>query len=111
MTPGRREPSFANWPQVANLRSAAFQRRSISPLNWRHPVTPSFVTTLAFLVLLSLQASAQPAQIEKNISMRMALMIIDGVLEQCTKDGYKVSVVVVNKAGMVAASVGGDGTN
>ena len=73
-------------------------------------MTPSFVTTLAFLVLLSLQASAQPAQIEKNISMRMALMIIDGVLEQCTKDGYKVSVVVVNKAGMVAASVRGDGT-
>ena len=43
--------------------------------------------------------------------MKMALMIIEGTLEQCTKDGYKVSVVVVDKAGNVAASVRGDGTN
>jgi uncharacterized protein GlcG (DUF336 family) len=38
-------------------------------------------------------------------------MIIEGTLEQCTKDGYKVSVIVVDKAGNVAASVRGDGTN
>ena len=42
--------------------------------------------------------------------MKMALMIIEGTLEQCTKDGYKVSVVV-DRAGNVAASVRGDGTN
>jgi uncharacterized protein GlcG (DUF336 family) len=56
-------------------------------------------------------ASAQAPQNEKNVSMKMALMIIDGTLEQCTKDGYKVSVVVVDKGGNVAASVRGDGTN
>jgi uncharacterized protein GlcG (DUF336 family) len=43
--------------------------------------------------------------------MAMALAIIQGTLEQCTKDGYKVSVVIVDKAGNVAASVRGDGTN
>ena len=56
-------------------------------------------------------ASAQAPQVEKNVSMKMSLMIIEGTLEQCTKDGYKVSVIVVDKAGNVAASVRGDGTN
>ena len=56
-------------------------------------------------------ATAQAPQVEKNVSTKMALMIIEGTLEQCTKDGYKVSVVVVDKGGNVAASVRGDGTN
>jgi uncharacterized protein GlcG (DUF336 family) len=56
-------------------------------------------------------ASAQAPQVEKNVSMAMALAIIQGALEQCTKDGYKVSVTIVDKAGNVAASVRGDGTN
>src|SRR5882724_5497948 len=56
-------------------------------------------------------ALAQAPQVEKNVSMAMALAIIQGTIEQCTKDGYKVSVTVVDKAGNVAASVRGDGTN
>src|ERR1700704_776668 len=56
-------------------------------------------------------ASAQAPQVEKNVSMAMALAIIQGTLEQCTKDGYKVSVTIVDKAGNVAASIRGDGTN
>jgi len=56
-------------------------------------------------------ANAQAPLVEKNVSMKMALMIIEGTLEQCTKDGYKVSVIIVDKAGNVAASVRGDGTN
>jgi len=43
----------------------------------------------------------------KNVSMAMALAIIQGTIEQCTKDGYKVSVTVVDKAGNVAGSVRG----
>ena len=43
--------------------------------------------------------------------MAMAQAIIAGAMEQCTKDGYKVSVVIVDKAGLVAASLRGDGTN
>jgi len=56
-------------------------------------------------------ASAQAPQVEKNVSMGMALAIIQGTIEQCTKDGYKVSVTIVDKAGNVAASIRGDGTN
>jgi len=66
---------------------------------------------VAVSLAFSAPAGAQAPQIEKNVSMKMALMIIEGTLEQCTKDGYKVSVVVVDKAGNVAASVRGDGTN
>ena len=62
-------------------------------------------------VLAASPALAQAQQVEKNVSMAMALAIIQGTLEQCTKDGYKVSVVIVDKAGNVAASVRGDGTN
>jgi uncharacterized protein GlcG (DUF336 family) len=55
-------------------------------------------------------ACAQAPQVEKNVSMGLALAIIQGALEQCTKDGYKVSVTIVDKGGNVAASIRGDGT-
>ena len=70
---------------------------------------------LAVLASLSVLAAppalAQAPQVEKNVSMAMAIAIIQGALEQCTKDGYKVSVVIVDKGGNVAASIRGDGTN
>jgi uncharacterized protein GlcG (DUF336 family) len=56
-------------------------------------------------------ANAQAPLIEKNVSMKMAQAIIEGAIEQCTKDGYKVSVVIVDNAGVVRASLRGDGTN
>ena len=62
-------------------------------------------------VLVAESAFAQAPQVEKNVSMAMALAIMQGTIDQCTKDGYKVSVTVVDKAGNVAASVRGDGTN
>lgn len=62
-------------------------------------------------ILVTGPALAQAPLVEKNVSMAMALAIIQGTLEQCTKDGYKVSVTIVDKGGNVAASVRGDGTN
>jgi len=62
-------------------------------------------------VLATSPALAQAPQVEKNVSMAMALAIIQGTIEQCSKDGYKVSVTIVDKAGNVAASIRGDGTN
>ena len=62
-------------------------------------------------VLATSPALAQAPQVDKNISMAMALSIIQGTIEQCSKDGYKVSVTIVDKAGNVAASIRGDGTN
>jgi len=70
------------------------------------------LAALASASMLAIEpASAQAPQVEKNISMGMALAIIQGALDQCTKDGYKVTVTVVDKAGLVAGQVRGDGTN
>jgi uncharacterized protein GlcG (DUF336 family) len=71
--------------------------------------------SLALLASASLlvagPALAQAPQVEKNVSMAMMLAIMQGALDQCTKDGYKVSVAIVDKGGNLAAAVRGDGTN
>jgi uncharacterized protein GlcG (DUF336 family) len=71
----------------------------------------SLVLVASASVLVAGPALAQAPQVEKNVSMAMALAIIQGTIEQCTKDGYKVSVTIVDKGGNVAASIRGDGTN
>jgi uncharacterized protein GlcG (DUF336 family) len=70
----------------------------------------SFAVLASASVLAAAPALAQAPQVEKNISMAMAMAVMQGVLDQCTKDGFKVSVVIVDKGGNVAASVRGDGT-
>ena len=62
-------------------------------------------------VLVTSPALAQAPQVEKNVSMAMAMAIMQGAIDQCTKDGYKVSVVIVDKGGNLAAAIRGDGTN
>lgn len=42
--------------------------------------------------------------------MKMALAIVEGAIERCTNDGYRVSVVVVGRAGDIVAFLRGDGT-
>lgn len=70
---------------------------------------------LALLASISMIASApafaQAPQVEKNVSMAMSLAIIQGAIDQCSKDGYKVSVTVVDKSGAVAGQLRGDGTS
>lgn len=61
-------------------------------------------------VLVAGPACAQAPQVEKNVSMAMSMAIIQGAIDQCTKDGYKVSVTIVDKGGNVAAQIRGDGT-
>jgi uncharacterized protein GlcG (DUF336 family) len=68
---------------------------------------PAAIASLALIA----PAFAQAPQTEKNVSMKMALMIMEGALDECSKDGYKVSVSIVDKAGNLAAAVRGDGTN
>jgi uncharacterized protein GlcG (DUF336 family) len=71
--------------------------------------------TLALLAAVPFFASApafaQAPQTEKNISMGLSLAIIQGALEQCTKDGYKVSITIVDRSGAIAAQIRGDGTS
>ena len=69
------------------------------------------LVTAALTVASIVSASAQAPLTEKNVSMKMAQAIIDGTIEQCTKDGFKVSVVIVDNAGLVRASLRGDGTS
>ncbi len=70
------------------------------------------VVAASMLAVVSIaSANAQAPLTEKNVSMKMSQAIIDGTIEQCTKDGYKVSVVIVDFAGLVHASLRGDGTN
>lgn len=71
----------------------------------------TIAAVMASAIGLAAPAAAQAPQTEKNISMGLAMAIIQGTLEQCTKDGYKVSITIVDKAGNVAAQLRGDGTN
>lgn len=64
----------------------------------------------AFLACPSL-AEAQPPLVEKTVSMAMAREIVAGTIEECAKSNYRVSVVVVDKAGQIAAALRGDGTS
>jgi uncharacterized protein GlcG (DUF336 family) len=72
-------------------------------------VSPAVLASAS--VLVAGPACAQAPQVEKNVSMAMAMAVMQGAIDQCTKDGYKVSVVIVDKGGNVAASVRGDGTS
>ena len=78
----------------------------------RFSLVVSSLGVLASVTTLAAEpALAQAPQVEKNVSMAMAMAIIQGTLEQCTKDGYKVSITIVDKGGNVAAQLRGDGTN
>lgn len=65
----------------------------------------------AALVAPAAQAEGPAPLAEHNMSMGLAQAIIAGAIEQCTKDGYKVSVYIVDKGGQPFASMRGDGTN
>jgi hypothetical protein len=69
------------------------------------------LASIAIACLGVASAHAQAVLVEKNVSMKMAQMIIDGVIEDCAKTGYKVSVVIIDNAGIVRASLRGDGTS
>jgi uncharacterized protein GlcG (DUF336 family) len=71
----------------------------------------SLVALASASLLVAAPALAQAPQMEKNVSMALSMAIMQGALDQCTKDGYKVSVVIVDKGGNVAASLRGDGTS
>ncbi|POR53089.1 GlcG/HbpS family heme-binding protein [Bosea psychrotolerans] len=70
------------------------------------------MTSLIVFTALCLPAlaHAQAPQMEKNISTAMAQAIIAGAVEECAKTSFRVSVVVVDKAGQLAAALRGDGT-
>ncbi len=69
------------------------------------------LASVAIAVFCVVSAQAQAPLTDKNVSMKMAQMIIEGAVADCTKTGYAVTVVVVDNAGIVRASLRGDGTS
>lgn len=71
------------------------------------------LTSIIALAGLCLPGSvyAQAPQSERNVSMAMAQAIMAGVIEDCAKSSYRVSVVIVDRGGQIAAALRGDGTS
>jgi uncharacterized protein GlcG (DUF336 family) len=64
---------------------------------------------IAVVAALSSPAGAQGLVSQKNIPLAMAQTIANAALEQCMSMGYKVSVTVVDRAGMAIVMLRGDG--
>ena len=60
-------------------------------------------------LLLVAPASAQGPLVEKNISAALANAIVQAAVEQCAKDGLRVAVAVVDRAGHLKAFLRNDG--
>ena len=68
------------------------------------------VSLAAAWLAIAVPAAAQPVA-ERNVSAAMARAIIDGALEQCARDGYRVVVVVVDRAGQMKGMLAHDGVH
>lgn len=66
-------------------------------------------TGLALTAALASTASAEGLVTQKNIPLAMAQVIAQGALAQCQSMGYKVSVAVVDRAGLTLVMLRGDG--
>lgn len=67
------------------------------------------LASLAVASVLSSPAGAQGLVTQKNIPLAMAQTIANAALEQCQSTGYKVSVTVVDRAGLALVMLRGDG--
>ena len=70
----------------------------------------AFMTAVATAVL-SCTASAQGVLAVKDVSLGLAQAIAQGVIDQCRKDGFRVTVTVMNRAGQVVVVLRDDGTS
>jgi uncharacterized protein GlcG (DUF336 family) len=64
---------------------------------------------IAIAMALWSSACARGLVSEKNISLAMAQAIADGAMDKCKELGFKVSVVVVDRAGLPLVMLRGDG--
>jgi uncharacterized protein GlcG (DUF336 family) len=64
---------------------------------------------IAMAMAMWSSACAQGLLSEKNISLAMAQTIADGAMDKCKELGFKVSVVVVDRAGLPLVMLRGDG--
>ncbi len=66
-------------------------------------------TGLALTAAIASTATAEGLVTQKNIPLAMAQVIAQGALAQCQSMGYKVSVAVVDRAGLTLVMLRGDG--
>src|SRR5436305_738928 len=64
---------------------------------------------LAIAAVVSVPASAQGIVTQRNISLALAQAIANAALAQCESMGFKVSVTVVDRAGLPLVLLRGDG--
>jgi uncharacterized protein GlcG (DUF336 family) len=72
------------------------------------PISKAFAS-FAVMALLSSRAGAQGVVTQKNISLGLAQTIANAALEKCQSMGYKVSVTVLDRAGLQIVMLRGDG--
>ena len=65
----------------------------------------------ACAVLCLPSPSTAQVLMERNVSLAMAKTIAEGALEQCAKQGHRVVVVVVDRAGQMVVMLRADGVN
>ena len=70
-----------------------------------------FLIAAALVAASSTQAAAQGLVTQKALSFEMAQAIVQGTVEQCRKDGFSVSVSVIDGSGLLKAFVRDDGSN
>ena len=66
---------------------------------------------IALAAALLPQAARAEVLMERNVSMAIAKAIVEGAMEECRKNGHKVVVVVVDRAGQMVAMLRADGVN
>jgi uncharacterized protein GlcG (DUF336 family) len=67
------------------------------------------LAALGAVMALSLPVHAQGLVTEKNISLAMAQAVANAALAKCQSMGYRVSVTVVDRAGLAVVMLRGDG--
>jgi hypothetical protein len=67
------------------------------------------VVGIAFAPVIASPAHAQGLVTERNISLAMAQTIASGAMDKCKEMGYRVSVTVVDRAGLPIVMLRGDG--
>ena len=70
---------------------------------------PKIIVAALAASAFAVPANAQGLLTERNLSAAMALTIAETALETCVKNGFTVSVTVLDRAGLVKAQVRGDG--
>ena len=70
-----------------------------------------FLIAVALVAASATQAVAQGLVTQKALSLEMAQAIVQGTVEQCRKDGFSISVSVIDGSGLLKAFVRDEGSN